>query len=144
MSTRRSARIAAIPFTHAIAGCLSGAIGEHGLTEQELSTWLGKLAAPLAQLKASYRDRTLALLRIAQDTADLEAAEQAYAKLVAGARAIVFFGTGGSSLGGQALAQLGGWSIPGTPTRRKRRARARVFTTISTRIRWALRLAPLI
>lgn len=131
MSTRPSARIAAIPFTHAIAGCLSGAIGEHGLTEQELSTWLDKLAAPLAQLKASYRDRTLALLRIAQDTADLEAAEQAYAKLVAGARAIVFFGVGGSSLGGQALAQLGGWSIPGTAdAAQKARPRTRFYDNL--------------
>ena len=25
----------------------------------------------------------------------------------------MFFGTGGSSLGGQTLAQLGGWGIPG-------------------------------
>ena len=131
MSTRRSARIAAIPFTHAIAGCLSGAIGEHGLTEQELSTWLDKLAAPLAQLKASYGDRTLALLRIAQDTADLEAVEQAYAKLVAGARAIVFFGIGGSSLGGQALAQLGGWSIPGTAdAAQKARPRTRFYDNL--------------
>ena len=28
-------------------------------------------------------------------------------------RTLVVFGTGGSSLGGQALAQLGGWFIPG-------------------------------
>jgi glucose-6-phosphate isomerase len=30
-----------------------------------------------------------------------------------GASTLVVFGTGGSSLGGQAIAQLGGWSIPG-------------------------------
>ena len=34
-------------------------------------------------------------------------------KLTHGARTLVFFGTGGSSLGGQTLAQLGGWGIPG-------------------------------
>src|SRR6185437_14154693 len=34
-------------------------------------------------------------------------------KLSHGARTLVFFGTGGSSLGGQTLAQLGGWGIPG-------------------------------
>ncbi|HXE68696.1 MAG TPA: glucose-6-phosphate isomerase [Hyphomicrobiaceae bacterium] len=131
MSTRRSARIGDIPFRHAIAGCLSSAIGEHGLTEQELDTWLDKLAAPLAELKEGYRDRTLALLRIAQDTADLEVAEQAYAKLVAGARAIVFFGIGGSSLGGQALAQLGGWSIPGTAgAAQKARPRTRFYDNL--------------
>ena len=38
-----------------------------------------------------------------------------------GRRAIIFFGIGGSSLGGQTLAQLGGWHIPGMATRRRRR-----------------------
>ena len=131
MSTRRSLRIAAIPFRHAIAGCLSSAIGEHGLTEQELGTWLDKLTTPLAELKERYRDRTLALLRLAEEEADLEAAEQAYGKLVVGARAIVFFGIGGSSLGGQALAQLGGWSIPGTAdAAQKARPRTRFYDNL--------------
>ncbi|HEU0060213.1 MAG TPA: glucose-6-phosphate isomerase, partial [Hyphomicrobiaceae bacterium] len=131
MSTRRSARLAAPPFTQATAGCLSSAIGEHGLSEQELASWLNKLAEPLAELKTRYHDRTLDLLRIAEDTADLEAAEQAYAKLVAGARAIVFFGIGGSSLGGQALAQLGGWSIPGTAdAAQKARPRTRFYDNL--------------
>jgi glucose-6-phosphate isomerase len=131
MSTRPSVRLAAIPFTHSVAGCLSSAIGEHGLTAQELNFWLDKLAAPLAELKERYRDRTLALLRIAEDTADLEAAELAYARLVTGARAIVFFGIGGSSLGGQALAQLGGWSIPGTAdAAQKARPRTRFYDNL--------------
>jgi glucose-6-phosphate isomerase len=34
-------------------------------------------------------------------------------RLSRGAETLVFFGTGGSSLGGQTLAQFGGWSIPG-------------------------------
>ena len=131
MSTRRSARLAAPPFTQAMAGCLSSAIGEHGLSEEELASWLSKLAEPLAELKRRYHDRTLDLLRIAEDTADLEAAERAYAKLVAGARAIVFFGIGGSSLGGQALAQLGGWSIPGTAdAAQKARPRTRFYDNL--------------
>jgi glucose-6-phosphate isomerase len=44
---------------------------------------------------------------------DIAAAREALEKLTHGARTLVFFGTGGSSLGGQTLAQLGGWGIPG-------------------------------
>src|SRR5262245_62261060 len=131
MSTRRGVRSATLPFTQSIAGCLASSIGEHGLTDAELASWLGKLAAPLAELQDSYRKRTLPLLRIAEATADLEAAERAYAKLVEGARALVFFGIGGSSLGGQALAQLGGWSIPGTADEaQKARPRTRFYDNL--------------
>jgi glucose-6-phosphate isomerase len=131
MSQSRTVPVTAVPFTQKIAGCLSGALGEHGLTEAELETWLERVRAPLAELQASYRDRSLPLLRIAEATADLEAAERAYAKLVEGARALVFFGIGGSSLGGQALAQLGGWSIPGTADEaQKARPRTRFYDNL--------------
>jgi glucose-6-phosphate isomerase len=130
MSTRGSVP-SAPPFKQSIAGCLASSIGEHGLTEAELKIWLDRLAAPLAQLQQNYRQHTLPLLRIAEETADLEAAEQAYRKLVRGARAIVFFGIGGSSLGGQALAQLGGWNIPGTADEaQKGRPRTRFYDNL--------------
>jgi glucose-6-phosphate isomerase len=131
MSPRRGVRSATLPFRQSIAGCLASSIGEHGLTDAELASWLSKLAAPVAELQDSYRQRTLPLLRLAEETADLERAETAYAKLVTGARALVFFGTGGSSLGGQALAQLGGWSIPGTADEaQKSRPRTRFYDNL--------------
>jgi glucose-6-phosphate isomerase len=131
MSQSRNLTATAVPITQTITGCLSDAIGEHGLSEAELKTWLERVALPLAELKGSYQNRTLPLLRIAEDTADLEAAERAYAKLVEGARALVFFGIGGSSLGGQALAQLGGWSIPGTADEaQKARPRTRFYDNL--------------
>ena len=130
MSTRGSVPSAQL-FRQSIAGCLATSIGEHGLTEAQLKIWLDKLAAPLAELQQNYRQHTLPLLRIAEETADLEAAEQAYRKLVQGARAIVFFGIGGSSLGGQALAQLGGWNIPGTADEaQKGRPRTRFYDNL--------------
>jgi glucose-6-phosphate isomerase len=101
------------PYRQSIAGCLSGAIGEHGLSEAELGGWLAKLGPALHDLKADYASGRLPLLKIAEDTADLDAAEAALAKLSEGAETIVFFGTGGSGLGGQTLAQLGGWNLPG-------------------------------
>ncbi|HEX2840135.1 glucose-6-phosphate isomerase [Hyphomicrobium sp.] len=101
------------PYRQSIAGCLSGAIGAHGLTEGELGRWLEKLGPALHDLKADYASGRLPLLKISEETADLDAAEAALNKLSDGAETIVFFGTGGSGLGGQTLAQLGGWGLPG-------------------------------
>ena len=44
---------------------------------------------------------------------------------------MIFFGTGGSSLGGQTLAQLGGWHIPGTADEaQRRRPRTRFYDNL--------------
>jgi glucose-6-phosphate isomerase len=101
-------------YAPAIAGCLEGAIGRHGLSEAELARWRDRLSPAIARLQEDYRTGRLPHLRIPEATADIAQAEAAYARLVEGGRALIFFGTGGSSLGGQALAQLGGWHIPGT------------------------------
>jgi len=103
----------ALPYRQSIAGCLSGAIGAHGLTEAELGRWLQKLAPALQGLKDDHATGRLPLLRIAAETQDLDEAEAALGKLSEGAEMIVFFGTGGSGLGGQTLAQIGGWNLPG-------------------------------
>jgi glucose-6-phosphate isomerase len=113
MTSPRSSPASSAAYRQSIAGCLSGAIGEHGLTESELGRWLEKLAPALHDLKADHASGRLPLLRIAGETADLDAAEAALEKLSEGAEIIVFFGTGGSGLGGQTLAQLGGWGLPG-------------------------------
>ncbi len=127
----QGARAAHRGYTHSIAGCLSGTIGEHGLTETQLQAWLDRLAPAVEALKEDYRSRRLPLLRIAEETADLAATEAALAKLSKGASAIVFFGIGGSSLGGQALAQLGGWNIPGMADEAQRkRPRTRFYDNL--------------
>jgi glucose-6-phosphate isomerase len=101
------------PYTQTIDGCLAGAIGAHGLGEAELARWLDRVTPALEALREDYASSRLPLLRIPEETADLDAAEQALARLSEGAETIVFFGTGGSGLGGQALAQLAGWNISG-------------------------------
>ena len=53
------------------------------------------------------------MLRVPEWRDDIAPARAALTRLTNGARTLVFFGTGGSSLGGQTLAQLGGWGIPG-------------------------------
>ena len=103
----------ALPYRQSIAGCLPAAIGGQGLSDAVLDRTLAATTDSLGWLRKQYAERTLAVLRICDETADIVAAKAALARLTEGARTLVFFGTGGSSLGGQTLAQLGGWNIPG-------------------------------
>jgi glucose-6-phosphate isomerase len=118
-------------YRQSVAGCLDGVIGRHGLSQAELDRWLDRLAPAIARLQDDYRTRRLPHLRIPEETADIAEAEAALARLAQGARAIIFFGTGGSSLGGQTLAQLGGWHIPGTADEaQRRRPRTRFYDNL--------------
>jgi glucose-6-phosphate isomerase len=118
-------------FIHGIDGCLSDAIGAHGLSPSELAKWLAKLDPELARLKDDHAHSRLELLRIVDETADVAAARAALAKLSTDARMVVFFGTGGSGLGGQVLAQMAGWYIPGaTPIDQVRRPRTRFYDNL--------------
>ncbi len=98
---------------HSIAGCLAEAIGPSGLTVDALGRWLKRLEPRLERLKLEVADRSLPFVDVLYDEADIAETRAAYDRLVEGANMVVIFGTGGSSLGGQALAQLGGWFIPG-------------------------------
>ena len=120
-----------VPYKQSISGCLDGAIGRHGLSEAELARWLDRLEPAIAGLKGDYRSRRLPHLIVPEESADIAEAEAAFARLAKGAGAIVFFGIGGSSLGGQTLAQLGGWNIPGTADEaQKRRPRTRFYDNL--------------
>ncbi len=99
--------------THSIEGCLEGAIGSLGLRNYELARWVAPLGPRLEALRHQARERSLPHIGILYETGDMDEARAAYDRLVEGARTLIVFGTGGSSLGGQALAQLGGWFIPG-------------------------------
>jgi glucose-6-phosphate isomerase len=94
-----------------ISGCLEPAIGDHGLKRVSLAGWYRKADVALEGLRGEYERGTLPLLKLVEETADIDAAEAALARLSDGAKAIIFFGTGGSSLGGQTLAQIAGWGI---------------------------------
>ncbi len=100
-------------YRQSIEGCLSTKIGENGLTDNRLAHWLSLLAPRFKALQTEARDGSFAHFRILGETADIEQAQAAYSTLAEGSDTIIVLGTGGSSLGGQALAQLGGWSIPG-------------------------------
>jgi glucose-6-phosphate isomerase len=131
MAHDTSARTSEPVYRQSIAGCLEDAIGRHGLSQAELTSWLDRLAPALSRLQDDYKTRRLPHLRIAEESADIDAAEAAFATLCRGARAVIFFGTGGSSLGGQTLAQLGGWHIPGVANEAQRkRPRTRFYDNL--------------
>jgi glucose-6-phosphate isomerase len=118
-------------YRQSVAGCLDSAIGQYGLTQAELASWLTRLAPAVASLQNDYTTGRLPHLRVPEETADLDIAEAAFARLCQGARAVIFFGIGGSSLGGQTLAQLGGWHIPGTADEaQKKRPRTRFYDNL--------------
>ncbi|MEO1204933.1 MAG: glucose-6-phosphate isomerase [Pseudomonadota bacterium] len=99
--------------------------------EKAVAAALGRAGEQVDLLKSEYADRALALLRIPEETADLEAAGAALDALSDGADLLIFFGTGGSSLGGQTLAQFAGWSIPGQMALdQKRRPRTRFYDNL--------------
>jgi glucose-6-phosphate isomerase len=94
-------------FTHDISRAFAGGISQHTF-EQNLQ----RLTPALASLREAYEKKTLAHLRLPERTDDLDSIKALAAKLREGTD-VVFLGTGGSSLGGQTLAQLGGYNLPG-------------------------------
>jgi glucose-6-phosphate isomerase len=96
-----------------VEGCLEAKIGKAGLSQTTLDRMLARLEPRLKSLREDYALGALPLLRVPERRNDIAAARAALAALTRDARTLVFFGTGGSGLGGQTLAQLGGWGIPG-------------------------------
>jgi glucose-6-phosphate isomerase len=80
---------------------------------KDLDAMLARAGAALDWLRARHADGKLPLLRYAGRHDDLEAIKDTGQRLANGATDVVFLGTGGSSLGGQTLAQLAGYNVPG-------------------------------
>jgi len=102
-----------VPLSQSVEGCLEAGIGRLGLPQASLDANLAKLEPRLASLREAHAKSTLPLLRVPEWRDDIAEAREAHARLSRDARTLIFFGTGGSSLGGQTLAQLGGYGIPG-------------------------------
>lgn len=100
-------------FTQSIEGCLEEKIGSAGLPRGTLDAYLLRLEPRLKSLREEHAQATLPLLRVPEWRDDIADARKTLQRLTQGARTLIFFGTGGSSLGGQTLAQLGGFGIPG-------------------------------
>ncbi|MGA8970754.1 MAG: glucose-6-phosphate isomerase [Pseudolabrys sp.] len=88
-------------------------IGPHGISAGTLKSALQRAENALDWLRDRHADRSLPLLRLPDAHGDLETIRNAARQLADRATDIVILGTGGSSLGGQTLAQLAGFAIPG-------------------------------
>src|SRR5271165_3118941 len=100
-------------YRQSIEGCLSSKIGDAGMPEDRLAQWLTLLTPRFKSLEEHAQAGSFAHFRILSETGGIEEARAAYDKLAEGADTVIMLGTGGSSLGGQAIAQMAGWSIPG-------------------------------
>jgi glucose-6-phosphate isomerase len=102
-----------MPFAWSIEHARAERIGVEGAAAPDLAAAIGHTGQALDWLRARHADGGLPLLRLPAERGDLAAIDAAARRLSAGASDIVFLGTGGSSLGGQALAQLAGHAVPG-------------------------------
>lgn len=116
-----------------VEGCLESKIGALGLPRATLERNLDRLKPRIESLRKAHRDGSLPLLRVPEWREDIAPAREAIERLSQGARLIVFYGTGGSSLGGQTLAQLGGWNIPGDEGDGVSRPRIRFYDNLDAR-----------
>ena len=102
-----------MPIQQSIDHALEKANGSHGLSPEALNAALARAEGALDWLRARHGDGGLPLLRLPEKQDDLAGIRDAARKLADGATDIVILGTGGSSLGGQTLAQLAGYAVPG-------------------------------
>jgi len=100
-------------FVQTIDLARESAVGREGISDVALNDALKRSEAALDWLRARHADGGLRLLQLPAERADIAAVQDAARKLKDGATDIVFLGTGGSSLGGQTLAQLAGYAVPG-------------------------------
>src|SRR6476660_3948049 len=102
-----------MPFTQNIENARAEIIGANGVAKSALDDALKRCEDALAWLRKQHAGASLPLLRLPARTDDLDEISRAAARLRAGATDVVVLGTGGSSLGGQTLAQLADVAVRG-------------------------------
>ncbi|MGO4572969.1 glucose-6-phosphate isomerase [Microvirga sp. 2TAF3] len=88
-------------------------IGEGGLPQTAVDAALAVVGRAMKRLAEDDKTGRLPLLHMPHATDDLDAIREAASWLRRDATDVVFLGTGGSSLGGQTLAQLKDYAVPG-------------------------------
>jgi glucose-6-phosphate isomerase len=92
---------------------LASTIGGSGLPQTAVDAGLSGIEGALKRLREDDETGRLPLLHMPRTTDDLAAVDDAVHRLREDATDVVFLGTGGSSLGGQTLAQLKDYAVPG-------------------------------
>jgi glucose-6-phosphate isomerase len=98
---------------HSIDFARDDRTGGQGVSTKAHDDMLKRSGDALAALRKVHGDKTLRLLQLPGEQSDLAAIKDAGRRLSTGATDIVILGTGGSSLGGQTLAQLADYAVPG-------------------------------
>src|SRR5581483_7702815 len=88
-------------------------IGREGISQSALNDALKRADEALGWLRDRHKDKSLRLLQMPAERGDLAQIRDTAQKLTDGAQDIVVLGIGGSSLGGQTLAQLADYMVPG-------------------------------
>ena len=102
-----------MPLRQSIDNAREEKIGKEGVSAAAFDDALRRSAEALDWLRARHADRGLRHLELPAQKDDLPAIAATAQRLVKNATDIVLLGTGGSSLGGQTLAQLAGYAVPG-------------------------------
>jgi glucose-6-phosphate isomerase len=95
-----------VVYEHDISACLAEAIGEHGLSAARYADALARTGPALERLRAWHAEGALPLLALPGRGDDLAVLEPFIDKASRKFSDLVVLATGGSSLGGQALAAL--------------------------------------
>src|SRR5664280_776097 len=106
-------KLSSMAIIQAIDSAREQRIGPHGVAEKALNDALGRAEGALEALRARHADGSLPLLQLPKTHDDLEPIRDTARRLAENATDVVLLGTGGSSLGGQTLAQLAGHAVPG-------------------------------
>lgn len=99
-------------YVHDIETCFEGAAGPYGLSERGFAETLAETAPALEMLRARHADGGLPLLRLPAAREDMDVLMPLAGRFRESFEAVVVLGTGGSSLGAQALTALAGEDGP--------------------------------
>jgi glucose-6-phosphate isomerase len=102
-----------MPFTQNISQALVSGIGATAIPDAAYKTALNKAKDAIERLRAQAKDGSLPLLGLPQERSDIASVKNAAREIKKQAKDILILGTGGSSLGGQTLAQLKDYNVPG-------------------------------
>lgn len=101
-----------MPLKQSIDTCFDIEVGETGLSRDDFESVLKRCEPGLVWLREARDSGALPLLSLPERDDDLAEIAEAADWLSEGATDVLVLGTGGSSLGGQTLAQVGGWKLP--------------------------------
>jgi glucose-6-phosphate isomerase len=124
-------------YEHLSDTCLAARIGEGGFSDEALERSLEAAGAALARLRRARADGSLALLGLPERSDDLDVCRPVADAYRARFAEVVVLGTGGSSLGGQALTALADAAGGGPRLHFLDNVDPKTFGTLTARLDWA-------